>query len=245
VDPQVQFCPNSACLARGQVGRGNITIHSQREQRYRCALCGRTFSARTGTPFYRQQYAPDLITLVVTRVAHGCPQAAIVVAFGLHPRTVARWARPAGTHCAAVHAHLVEQPRALGQVQADELRVKTQAGIVWIAMAVQVATRLWLGGVVSAHRDRPTDPIRDYLIAYAGTAQEAAVKLILEKVRVSELFDGFDLDAGLATTGVQSGETNMALGNATTSIGRTLYEHLREHSGLLRAAAFTSSRSIT
>jgi hypothetical protein len=39
-------------------------------------------------------------------------------------------------------------------VQADELRVKTQAGIVWIAMAVQVATRLWLGGVVGAHRDR-------------------------------------------------------------------------------------------
>jgi transposase-like protein len=154
VDPQSQFCPNSACVARGQVGRGNITIHSQREQRYRCTVCGRTFSARTGTPFYRQQYAPDLITLVVTLVAHGCPAAAIVVAFGLHPRTVQRWVTTAGTHCQAVHAHLVEQPRALGQVQADELRVKTQAGIVWIAMAVQVATRLWLGGVVGAHRDR-------------------------------------------------------------------------------------------
>jgi hypothetical protein len=60
----------------------------------------------------------------------------------------------AGTHCQAVHAHLVAQPRDLGQVQADELRVKTQAGIVWIAMAVQVATRLWLGGEVSAPRDR-------------------------------------------------------------------------------------------
>lgn len=154
MDPQSVFCPNSACPARGHVGQGNITIHSQREQRYRCTLCGRTFSARKGTPFYRQQYAADLITLVVTLVAHGCPQAAIVVAFGLHPRTVERWARTAGTHCAAVHAHLVEQPRDLGQVQADELRVKTQAGIVWIAMAVQVATRLWLGGVVSAHRDR-------------------------------------------------------------------------------------------
>jgi hypothetical protein len=49
---------------------------------------------------------------------------------------------------------LVEKPRELGQVQAHELRVKTQAGVVWIAMAVQVATRWWLGGVVGAHRDR-------------------------------------------------------------------------------------------
>jgi transposase-like protein len=154
VDPHTQFCPNSACPARGQPGQGNITIHSQREQRYRCTVCDRTFSARTGTPFYRQQHAADLITLVVTLVAHGCPQAAIVVAFGLHPRTVARWVRTAGTHCQAVHAHLVEHPRELGQVQADELRIKTQAGIVWIAMAVQVATRLWLGGVVGAQRNR-------------------------------------------------------------------------------------------
>jgi transposase-like protein len=154
VDPQLQFCPNSACPARGHVGRGNITIHSQREQRYRCTVCDRTFSARTGTPFFRQQYAADLITLVVTLVAHGCPTAAVVVAFGLHPRTVQRWVASAGAHSQAVHAHLVEQPRELGQVQADELRVKTQAGLVWIAMAVQVATRLWLGGGVSAHRDR-------------------------------------------------------------------------------------------
>jgi hypothetical protein len=48
----------------------------------------------------------------------------------------------------------MEHSHDLGQVQADELRVKTQAGIAWIAMAVQVATRLWLGGVVGAHRDR-------------------------------------------------------------------------------------------
>jgi hypothetical protein len=47
----------------------------------------------------------------------------------------------------------VQQPRDLGQVQADEIRVKHQGGIAWLAMALQVSTRLWLGGVVSAHRD--------------------------------------------------------------------------------------------
>src|SRR5262249_38547460 len=54
-----------------------------------------------------------------------------------------------------VHAYLVEQPRDLGQVQADELRVKKQGGIVWMAMAMMVKTRLWLGGEVSAQRDLP------------------------------------------------------------------------------------------
>jgi transposase-like protein len=154
MDPHSVFCPNPACPARGQSGQGNICIHSQREQRYRCTLCRKTFSARRGTPFYRQQYPADLITLIITLVAHGCPLAAIVVAFGLHWRTVQRWVENAGAHAQAVHEYLVEQPRDLGQVQADELRIKTQTGIVWLAMAIQVSTRLWLGGEVSPQRDK-------------------------------------------------------------------------------------------
>ena len=51
--------------------------------------------------------------------------------------------------------HLVEQRRDLGHVQADESRVKTQGGIVWMALAMMVKTRLWLTGEVSEHRDMP------------------------------------------------------------------------------------------
>src|SRR5438067_1879807 len=154
MDPHTVFCPNLACPARGQSGQGNITIHSQKKQRYRCSACARTFSARRGTPFFRKQTAEDLITLVVTLVANGCPEAAIVVAFGLHPRTVRNWVTAAGQHAETIQQQLVEQPRDLGQVQADELRVKTQAGVVWMALAVQVSTRLWLGGVISPTRDK-------------------------------------------------------------------------------------------
>ena len=49
----------------------------------------------------------------------------------------------------------MEQPRDLGQVQADEIRVKTQGGIVWMALAMMVKTRLWLAGEVSEQRDMP------------------------------------------------------------------------------------------
>ena len=42
----------------------------------------------------------------------------------------------------------------LQQVQGDELKVKTQHGSFWLAMAIMVSTRLWLGGVISARRDK-------------------------------------------------------------------------------------------
>jgi IS1 family transposase len=38
-------------------------------------------------------------------------------------------------------------------MQADEIRVKVQGGIVWMALAMMVRTRLWLAGEVRAQRD--------------------------------------------------------------------------------------------
>lgn len=153
MDPQTTFCPNPDCPARGQVGEGNVGIHSRKEGRYRCRVCGQTFAARKGTAFYRLRTAEETVTLVLTLLAHGCPLQAIVVAFSLDERTVQAWQTRGGRHCQQVQTHLVERPRDLGQVQADELWVKLQGLKVWMAMALQVSTRLWLGGVVSQHRD--------------------------------------------------------------------------------------------
>jgi hypothetical protein len=115
----------------------------------------KTFAATHGTVFYRLRTSVETIALVVTLLAHGCPVQAIVAAFGFDERTVAPWRSRAGRHGQAVQEHLVEQPRDLGQVQADEIRVKTQDGIVWMALAMIVSTRLWLAGEVSAQRDLP------------------------------------------------------------------------------------------
>ena len=148
MDPENVFCHNPACPARGQVGEGNIGVHSRKEGRYICHVCDKTFSARKGTVFYRLRYSIQFVTQIVTLLAHGCPVAAIVAAFGLDERTVYDWHQRAGQHCQKVHEHLVQQPRDLGQVQADEKRVKHQGGIAWLGMALQVSSRLWLGGVV-------------------------------------------------------------------------------------------------
>src|SRR5712692_5623815 len=153
MDSTTVFCPNRNCHARGQTGMGNIGIHSQKEQRFICHECHKTFSATKGTVFYRLRTAAETVALVVTLLAHGCPVQAMVAALGFDERTVADWWARSGRQGQAVQEHLVEQPRDLGHVQADELRVKKQRGIVWMAMAMMVNTRLWLGGEVSAQRD--------------------------------------------------------------------------------------------
>jgi transposase-like protein len=155
MDPTTVFCPNLACPASGHVGQGNIGVHSRKDQRFICTQCRKTFAATKGTAFYRLRTSSEVITLVVTLMAHGCPLQAIVVAFGFDERTVASWWGRAGRHGQAVQEHLVEQPQDLGEVQADAIRVKTQRGVVWMALAMLVSTRLWLAGEVSARRDLP------------------------------------------------------------------------------------------
>jgi transposase-like protein len=155
MDPTTTFCPNMVCPARGQTGQGNIGIHSRKDRRFICTQCRKTFAATYGTVLYRLRTAGDLVALILTLLAHGCPVQAIVVAFGFDERTVAAWGARAGRQGQAVQEHLVEQPRDLGQVQADEIRVKKQGGIVWMALAMMVKTRLWLGGEVSEQRDMP------------------------------------------------------------------------------------------
>jgi len=154
IDPLTTFCPNMDCPARGHLGEGNIGIHSRKRQRYWCKVCQKAFSARAGTPFYRRRTDEETITRVVTLVDHGCPIPAVEAAFGFQAQTVREWMQASGRHSEAVHQALVVQPRELVQVQADEIRVKTQQGVVWMAMALMVSTRLWLGGVVSPSRDR-------------------------------------------------------------------------------------------
>jgi transposase-like protein len=154
VDPSSQFCHNPDCPARGKVGEGNISVHSQKDRRLKCDACGKTFAATKGTPFYRLHKAADLMVIALTLLCHGCPVQAIVAAFGLDERTVADWQAKGGQHCQKVHEHIVQQGKVdLGHVQADEIWVKMVAKRAWMAMAVAVPSRLWLGGVISAHRD--------------------------------------------------------------------------------------------
>lgn len=57
MDPLERFCPNLDCPARGHVGKGNVTIHSRKQRRYRCTVCEKTFSENDGTALFRLRSA--------------------------------------------------------------------------------------------------------------------------------------------------------------------------------------------
>jgi transposase-like protein len=156
MNPKEQFCHNPDCPDRGKVNAGNISIHGKKDKRYRCKTCGKTFSATKGTAAFGLKKNLDLFVLVTTLMAHGCPIQAIVMAFGLDERTVKDWLHRAGAHCEQVHEHMIGSAKwDIGHGQGDEIKVKTQKGSFWMAMFMMVPTRLWLGGVVSAKRDKP------------------------------------------------------------------------------------------
>lgn len=147
--PELAVCPNSACGASDHIG-----VHSLRERRYKCHTCGKTFAETCGSPFYGLKRPLRMVLLVLALLAGGCPVPAIVFAFGLDERTVADWQRKAGRHAKAVQEQVVCQGQVdLGQVQADELYVKTQGGTLWMATALSVFSRLFVWGALAPQRD--------------------------------------------------------------------------------------------
>jgi transposase-like protein len=152
MNPKCQCCHNAHCDHRGVFDKGNIGVHSHKDKRYICHRCGKTFAETINTPLYRKQYAHTLFAQVVSLLAHGCPTQAIVATYNIDERTVVAWQKESGEHCQRVH-EAESRPQELVQVQGDEIRLNAQDMILWIAMAIAVPTRFWLGAEVSLHRD--------------------------------------------------------------------------------------------
>ena len=141
--PPCPYCP-----APTRVG-----VHSKQQGRYRCHGCRKTFTQTHSTPLYRLKSDLNVVTLVVTLLIFGCPLPAIVMAFKIDERTLADWLDKAGEHAQRVQDHLVCQGQLdLGQVQADERWCRSQRGVLWVATAISVASRLLIWGSVASGR---------------------------------------------------------------------------------------------
>lgn len=156
MDPATTCCPHRACPASGQTGQGTRGLPSCKATRCIGTECPKPCSATTGTACSRRRTSAEPVSLVVTLMAHGCPRPARVGAFALaYARgPVAAWWTRAGRQGQAVQEPLVEHPRDLGPVPADDIRVQPPGGIGWLALARMVTTRWWRAGEGSAPRDR-------------------------------------------------------------------------------------------
>lgn len=156
MEAQKIFCHNPGCCARGQTDRGNIRVHQHKpKKRYQCTVCSKTFVAHKGTLYDGLRTEAQTVDRVLILLNNGCPLRAIEFAFELSRRTIKSWQKRAGKHCQAVHqSTIAEAELDLEHVQADEIRVKTAGGVIWMALALMVSTRLWLGGCLSSNRDK-------------------------------------------------------------------------------------------
>jgi transposase-like protein len=166
--PELVVCPNSACDATGRIG-----VHSHKERRYICHGCKTTFADTTGSLLYGLKHPIWVVLVVLSLLAYGCPIPALVATFDLDERTVADWQHKAGRHARQVQEQVVCHGQVdVGQVQADELYTKTQAGPVWVATAMTVFSRLWLWGAISWDRDTAlVEPVIQQVRAAAQIGQ--------------------------------------------------------------------------
>lgn len=158
MDPHDKWCHNARCRAYGLPGEGHVVIHSrEKERRYQCKRCRRTFTERKDTALYRAHKPEWLVVAVVTLLSYGCPLQAIVVAFDLDERTVARWQRESGAQCRRVHGHLLEAGK-VALLQVCRLtRSAYQGGRCGLLVGLcaggeEPAVVGW--GLISLHRDR-------------------------------------------------------------------------------------------
>jgi transposase-like protein len=105
-------CQNQRCVAYGSVGAGNLTTAGYVDpaktiRQLKCRTCGRRFSSRKGTVFYRSHLSPAEVADVLAHVSEGCGMRQTGRLTGHKEDTVIRYAQLAGAHARGLHDQLV------------------------------------------------------------------------------------------------------------------------------------------
>jgi transposase-like protein len=110
------FCPNEACPAYGRLQinqhQPNIRKFGKTRsgvQRYQCKSCGHTFTATTGTIFFRKRTAEHEILETLALLAEGNRLSSLSRAKGFKEDTILAWLREAAQHAAQIEAVLLAQ----------------------------------------------------------------------------------------------------------------------------------------
>lgn len=108
------FCPNEACpdygkLQDGQTERNIIKSGRTKKgvQRYQCKTCHATFTATTGTIFYRKRTPEHQILETLALLAEGSRISSLSRAKGFKEDTILAWLREAAQHAEQVEEVLM------------------------------------------------------------------------------------------------------------------------------------------
>lgn len=105
-------CQNKRCVAYGSRAAGNLSVcdrigkHKDIRQ-LRCKTCGKRFSERKGTVFYRSHMPVEKVVSILEHVQEGCGMRQTGRLTGHKEDTVIHYARLAGRHAQGLHEQLV------------------------------------------------------------------------------------------------------------------------------------------
>lgn len=117
-------CPNPTCAAFGQRGGATLRPHgwsskSRGIRCLRCTVCGKSFSERAGTAFFRTHLTDEKALQIAQHLVEGTGMRSTSRLCGVSLNTVLRFAARAGAQAAGFHDELVRHVQ-LKQGQADE-----------------------------------------------------------------------------------------------------------------------------
>jgi transposase-like protein len=109
-----EFCPNESCPEYGRLAASQRGSHLRKfgktkggVQRYQCKRCGHTFTATSGTLFYRKRTAEKEIVETLVLLAEGSRISSLARAKGFKEDTILAWLREAARHAEQVEAVLM------------------------------------------------------------------------------------------------------------------------------------------
>jgi transposase-like protein len=109
------FCPNAACPDYGKLHAGQAQQHiiktgrtKKGVQRYQCKTCRMTFTATTGTLFFRKRTPEHEILETLALLAEGSRISSISRVKGFKEDTILAWLREAAEHAEALEAVLMK-----------------------------------------------------------------------------------------------------------------------------------------
>lgn len=86
-----QVCPNPKCQFYKKTGQGNVTIHSQKNQRFQCSECQKTWKGNINTPYYGLRSDREKIEQALNLLAAGKSVRKVAKEVSVSPSTVQRW----------------------------------------------------------------------------------------------------------------------------------------------------------
>ncbi len=161
-------CQNEKCQDFRWCGERNIIRHSMyktrqgRRRRYLCKTCKKTFCSTKGTPYYRLHKSRLDFDEVVQMTVEGVGISSISRIKCFAWNTIANWQYVA-CHAAGKFSDHKLKGFELIELQADEICtfVGTKKKPVWIFVAIEVWSRIWISKVVGRRNYKNTSESSD------------------------------------------------------------------------------------